>query len=58
MGTQITSIQGFPTLTYGTKIWGGDFKNSHSKVFEEEHEDTYDVSCQSVFFDNLSYSTS
>ena len=24
-----------PTFTYGTKIWGGDLKNSHWKVFEE-----------------------
>ena len=24
-----------PTFTYDTKIWGGDFKNSHWKVFEK-----------------------
>ena len=24
-----------PTFTYSTKIWGGDLKNSHLKVFEE-----------------------
>ena len=23
------------TFTYGTKIWGGDLKNSHWKVFEK-----------------------
>ena len=34
---------------HGTKIWGGDLKNSHQKTLWEGHEDTYDVSCQSVF---------
>ena len=24
-----------PTFTYGTEIWGGDFKNSHWKGFEK-----------------------
>ena len=24
-----------PTFTYGTKVWGGDLKNSHWKVFEK-----------------------
>jgi len=25
-----------PTFTYGTKLWGGDLKNSHWKVFEKD----------------------
>ena len=55
LGTQITPIQGFPAFTYDMEIWGTNLKNSHWKVFQEEHEETYDISCQSVFFDNLSY---
>ena len=31
-----------PTFTYGTKIWGGDLKNSH--CFQKWHEDAYNVS--------------
>ena len=43
-----------PTFIFGIETWGDDLKKSHLKVFEEGHEDTYDVSRQSVFFDNLS----
>lgn len=42
-------------------IWGGDLKNYHRKVSSFEKgtcEDTYDVSCKSVFFNNLSCSIS
>ena len=37
------------------KFWEGDLKNSHWKVFWERHENTYDVSCQNAFSDNLPY---
>ena len=44
-----------PIFSYGTKIWGCNLKISHWKVFENGKKDTYNVSCQSAFFDYLSY---
>ena len=41
-----------PTFKYDTKILGVDFKNS-LEGFRERHEDKFDISRQSVFFNNL-----
>ena len=37
LGTQILSMKVLvlPTFTYGAKIWGGDWRNHHWKVFEK-----------------------
>ena len=61
LGTILTYIKGLvlPTFMYGTEIWKGDLKNSHWKVFEKGMKmHIYDVPCQSMFFDYLSYLTS
>ena len=44
-----------PTFTYDIELWGGNLKKLPLEGFWERHEDAYDISCQSVFFDNLSY---
>ena len=54
--TQILFVQGFGASN--CHIWHynlGRGLELSLKGFRQEREDTYDVSCQSVFFDNLSY---
>lgn len=45
LGTQIPSFQGLmlSTFTFGIETWEGDLKSL-------QYEDSYDVSCRSVFF--------
>jgi hypothetical protein len=54
--TQILFVQGFGASNF--HIWHynlGRGLELSLKGFRQGHEDTYDVSCQSAFFDNLSY---
>ena len=53
--SQLFEASVLPTFTYGTKIWGGNLKDSHWKVFEKGIRDAYAFSCQSAFFNYLSY---
>ena len=57
LGTQIPFVQGFGASYF--HVWhrnlGRRLKKLLIKGFREGHEDAYDVSCQSVFFNYLSY---
>jgi hypothetical protein len=37
-----------PTFMHGNNVLGGDLKKLSLKNLQEGHEDTYDVSCQSL----------
>ena len=56
LGTQIPSIQGFGASNFHIWHWnvGSRLEKLSFEGFWEGHEDTF-VSCQSEFFDNLSY---
>ena len=56
LGTQISLDQGLGAINFRIchSILGWDLKIFHWKVFKKMHDDTYDVSCQSAFFNNLS----
>ena len=56
LGTQIASIQGFGASYFYIWHWNlGKWLEKSLEGFQEGHEDAYDVSCQSAFFDYLSY---
>jgi hypothetical protein len=57
LGTQIPFIQGFGASNFHIWHWnlGGNLKKILLEGFWQGLEDAYFVSCQSAFFDNLSY---
>ena len=57
LGTQIPSIQGFGASNFHTWQWkiGEMTLKTFIESFQEGHDNAYDVSHQSVFFNYLSY---
>jgi hypothetical protein len=57
LGTQIPSIQGIGASNFHIWQWnlGRWLKKLSLEGFQEGHEDAYDISHQSMFFNYLSY---